>query len=137
MVDGPQLDADDIELIRNTRPDFMAGRKVPIDIVVKKIVGVDDLTDLPITSDVKVTVSGIVQGIEDNDRLLLQGGRVNVGDTKMVFFFDDVVPSIGIENLRRATFVHPSPSGIKYIYDVLLVEGLGGPSRIEIGLVFA
>ena len=136
MVD-PQLDVDDIELIRNCRRDFMAGRQVRIDLKVDTVTGVDDYTDVPITTTSTVTVSGILQEIEDEDRLLLLGGRVRIGDTKLILHYDDIVPSVGIEELRRASINAPGPSGVDYIVDVLLEEGLGGPSRFEIGLVRA
>lgn len=134
MVD-PQLDADDIALMRSTRRDIMAGRQVPIDIKINIVTGVDDYTNLPTTVTTTTTVSGILQEIMDDDRLLLLAGRVRVGDTKMILHYDDVIPAIAIEDFRRASILAPSPSGVEYIVDVLLEEGMGGPSRFEVGLV--
>lgn len=134
-VDGAQLSAEDVAEIKATRVQYMAGRVEPLEFVFPST-SRDPVFGFPDGSDVSVTVSGNVQVVEEEDRLLRLGGRIAAGDLKVVLFWDDVDELLGgFDRLRGATVVRPPGSGTRYLVDVFEEKGLGTPNRTEIGLV--
>ena len=66
---------------------------------------------------------------EDGDRI-----RMRVKDKKITLYVDDA-ETVGLDVIREATVVHPTPSGLEYLIDVFAELGLGLTNRYEIGLV--
>lgn len=133
----PQLTEEDLDLIRETRRDIHAGRAVPVTIRTMEVTGVDPHTDEPIGTVTETTISGVVQVLTEEDRLLRLGGRIRVGDLKLTLLYDDVINQMDMERLHSATVIHEGPGGlaIEHIVDVVDIQGLGRPSRLELGLV--
>lgn len=131
----PQLDEDDLELIRETRRDIHANRAVPVAIETIAVTGVNEFTGEPIGTPVRTTISGVVQAIIEEDRLLRLGGRIRTGDLKVTLLHQDVVDSIGLGSLHEAAVVYPASGGRRYSVDVVEEAGLGRSSRVDLGLV--
>lgn len=129
----PQLTDADLELIRDTRADFHATRAIPVTVKTMVVTGVDPHTDEPIGTVTETTLSGVVQRLSDEDRLLRLGGRIRVGDLKLTLLYEDAV-SVSLEALREAR-IALAGSPEHYIVDVLDVQGLGLRNRVELGLV--
>jgi hypothetical protein len=129
----PQLTDEDLELIRDTRADFHAVRAVPVTIKTMVVAGVDPHTDEPIGTVTETTLSGVVQVLSEEDRLLRLGGRIRVGDLKLTLLYDDAI-AVSLEALREAR-IALAGSPENYVVDVMDVQGLGLRNRVELGLV--
>lgn len=129
----PQLTEEDLELIRDTRADFHAVRAVPVTIKTMVVAGVDPHTDEPIGTITETTMSGVVQVLSDEDRLLRLGGRIRVGDLKLTLLYEDAL-SVSLEAIREA-LIALAGSSDHYVVDVVDVQGVGFRNRVELGLV--
>lgn len=126
-----QLTREDLDDIRATRREFMAVRAVPVEVLARVVAGTDEHFGTPEYTHQRVVVSGVVLEIEERDRLLRLGGRIRQGDLKLVLHNEDG-EQIGLDRLRDSTLVI---SGARYLSDVVSVQGIGIPNRVEIGLV--
>ena len=124
----PQLDAEALEIMKETRAAIHGGRAQPVAFDVFEVTAVDPETDLVTGTTTSGILSGVILVIEEQDRLLQLGGKIRVGDTKAVFLYDDIVNEISVDKLREATLFHAIDSSlpeIPYLVDVMVVEGIG------------
>jgi len=133
--DNPQLDDRDVEEIRRARADIAAGRLRALRFeYVDAELGRDEFTDYPLGPTRDQVASGVVSLIEDEDLLLRHAGKARKGDLKVTMSIDDAL-AIGLDRIRGSVVTFPSPSGTRHLVDVLVEEGLGAPSRVEMALV--
>lgn len=132
------LDDSDIELIKTTRQEIMSGRLKEIEIRLKDEIDIDSEYNLPLNiSDNIIPLSGTVSKIREEDRILSMGGKLNIGDTKVTFYYDDIVGVIDLEKLLKSnTYLEvPKGSGKVFIVDAIDENGIGTNNRVVLGLL--
>ena len=123
-----QLNPYDIQDIKLTVKEMIRGRENPINFFFVSGAVMDPYYDLPISylSGV-VTVSGVIEQIHEEDVILKMSGKLKVGDTKLIFYYDDLVTMLDVKKLLDAETKLEVPAGSEDYYTVAAIDenGLG------------
>jgi len=133
-----QLNPYDIQDIKLTVLDMIRGRENPINFFFVSGAVYDPYYDIPVSymSGI-VTVSGVIEEITEEDQILQMSGKLKVGDTKLIFYYDDLVQMLDVEKLLDAEtkLEVPAGSGNYYVVEVVDENGIKISNRFMLGLV--
>ena len=132
-----QLNPYDIQDIKLTVREMIRGRENLINIFYASGVVLDPYYDTPISylSGV-VGVSGVIEKIHEEDVLLKMSGKLKIGDTKLIFYYDDLVTMIDVSKLLEpeTKLEVPAGSGRFYLTEAIDENGIKISNRYMLGL---
>ncbi|MHA2067339.1 MAG: hypothetical protein ACXABY_23470 [Candidatus Thorarchaeota archaeon] len=110
---------DDIELLKDQiKRDTFDGFEVPTQIVMPSISGtIDPFTEEVTTfeSTTYFNASGVVGQIAEDDMLLGVNGKVIVGDTSIVYHYDNISGALLQNNLNQIQVLATAASGLYHV----------------------